>query len=259
MVRGVQRLRPDLLMLQESLLCPELGLDTAGHLARFTGMEVVQLPLRRKPRAVEGRRADSWSGLAVLSRRPVLSSRRIDLPSDPRDGERAALLVEIDLAGRRLLAVNLHLTHLRDGGDLRRAQLAAIVAELRAAGLADAVLLAGDFNTGPDLLRLEELGLTDCRARLGLPAATTMADGGLESGDTACPAPSCLDHVLAGPGSALRPVRLLTDLHASPSEGLPAASDHLAVVLDFEMGSPLHAPRCRPRLRRTTCLRRTTY
>ena len=134
MAEGLAELAPDVVALQEVLLAPALGCDTAAFLADALGLPAVTLPLRRKRRVVEGRAADSWSGLAVLSRRPILSHRTIPLPDDPRDGERAALAVELDLDGIRVTVVTLHLTHLADGDALRRRQwdaIAAATAEIR--------------------------------------------------------------------------------------------------------------------------------
>lgn len=60
-------------------------------LANALSMWSAVLPLRRKRRRIDGVETDSSSGLAVLSRLPILAQRAVPLTSDPRDGERAAL------------------------------------------------------------------------------------------------------------------------------------------------------------------------
>lgn len=213
-IQGLDELAPDVVLLQESLLAPALGADTGGPLAMRLGLAHHFLPLRRKPREVEGRWADSWSGLSILSRLPLRSVRRLDLPADPRDGERAALAAELDWGGMSLTVVNLHLTHLTDADGLRRGQLAAATAGLRL------VLVGGDFNAAPDALPLADLGLTDLRADCGAPLLPTC--GG-----------SCLDHWLRGADTPLRARRVEPVL--GPVAGRIAASDHLGLMADLEL------------------------
>jgi endonuclease/exonuclease/phosphatase family metal-dependent hydrolase len=206
MAAGLSQLAPDIIALQEVLLAPSLGHDTAGHLATALGMTGVNLPLRRKQRDIQGQRADSWSGLAILSKHPILGSRAIALPMDDRDGERAALLARFD--GFTLAC--LHLTHLADAGDLRIRQFQTI-----ADGLDGPAILAGDFNTPADRLDLGRF--TDCRGALGVTASPTVLGGG------------CVDHVLAfGP----KPHHLHHAL--DPAAPCPA-SDHWAVVADLDL------------------------
>src|SRR5262249_4917077 len=105
--------------LQEVLAASEAGYDTAAHLAKELGLNAAVLPLRRKRRAVEGQDLDCTAGLAVLSRRPICGERRVGLPTDSRDGERGALIIELE--GGLTIAC-LHLTHLADADELRRRQ-----------------------------------------------------------------------------------------------------------------------------------------
>jgi endonuclease/exonuclease/phosphatase family metal-dependent hydrolase len=113
---------PDILLLQECFAAPQLGYDTTAALAGATGFHSASWPGRRKVRLCEGAEAVSTSGLAVLSRHPIRRWRIVPLPSDPRDGERAALFAEIDHPAGTILVVSLHLTHLRDAQALRRQQ-----------------------------------------------------------------------------------------------------------------------------------------
>lgn len=213
MAAYLEALQPDIVALQEVLIAPELGHDTAAYLASALGMKVAAVPLRRKRRDIEGRTVDSWSGLAVLSRRPVSRSKTILLPTDPRDGERAALAVEID----GLAVICLHLTHLQDAGDLRNRQMAAVFEAAREnAGM----LIAGDFNEVAEALPLEGTGFSDCRVSLGLPPVPTLVGGGRSD---------CIDLVLHRQGAGPRPVGWFT----AECDRQEPPSDHLAVAVDL--------------------------
>jgi len=215
---GLAGLAPDLVALQEVFIAPALGGNTARFLAAALEMQAAVLPLRRKERRLAdiGQGVDSWSGLAILSRWPILSQRAIPLPSDPRDGERAALAVEIDCAGRRIWVIALHLTHLTDGEALRREQWEHVVA---AAADFPTVLVAGDFNASADLFGVEERFI-DCRRHLGQGPRSTLIGGG--PGD-------CIDHILFSRDGELTPVRC----QEAMTDAAQAASDHCAVVADF--------------------------
>ena len=157
------RLRPDILLLQEAFAAPSLGLDTAAHLARALGYGFAVAPARAKPRLFEGAAVDSVSGLAVLSRGDIRSSRTVPLSDDARDGERISQVVELVLDGLRLLLVNMHLVYLPDCDDLRRVEMEETFAALPPLDDYDAAILAGDFNCAPDSAPirwlLEESGL----------------------------------------------------------------------------------------------------
>jgi endonuclease/exonuclease/phosphatase family metal-dependent hydrolase len=219
MADGLAELAPDLVALQEVFICPALGCDTAAFLAEALAMSLAVLPLRRKERRVEGRLADSWSGLAILSRLPILSQRAVALPSDPRDGERAALIVDLDDGGRRIALAALHLTHLRDAGALRRRQWSRIVAELADVPIA---LAAGDFNCGADMFATDGR-FGECRRHLGLDPQPTLIGGG--------PA-DCIDHIVFSGDGALVPVACRTAM--TEAIGGLTASDHCAVCADFD-------------------------
>lgn len=145
-----RRLRPDILLLQEAFAAPSLGLDTTMRVAGALGHDFAGAPARAKLRGFEGAAVASISGLAVLSRGDIQSSRAVPLPEDARDGERIAQIVEIMLHGRRLLVVNMHLVYLPDRDDLRRAELEATLAALPPLDRYDAAVMAGDFNCPPD-------------------------------------------------------------------------------------------------------------
>ena len=229
MAEEVGRLDLDILLLQECFAAPELGHDTTAALAGATGFHSANWAGRSKVRLCEGAEAVSTSGLAVLSRHPIRRWRTVPLPSDPRDGERAALFAEIDHPAGAILAVCLHLTHLRDAQALRRRQFESIMTELAGVSPATMVIVGGDFNAAADAAEFMNAKspsggrLVDCRQLAGLPAAATCAG----NGDGAC-----IDHILVRVWQDMedcRVVNVSTVLdRPAPETGL-LASDHFGV------------------------------
>jgi len=217
MARGLEDLSPDVVLLQEVLDAPSLGLHTGHALGRHLGLNVINLPLREKKRVVEGHRVDSRSGLAV---RATLS---IPLPSAPEDGERAALVVEINAPHGPTTVTNLHLTHLDDPA-LRRRQLEAAKQVAKRPGTA---LIGGDFNAHVEDFHLAGSGWRDCRSELGHAPRSTLVGQ---------PDGPCLDHLLWS-GHGRPPKSWRVDLDRVCDKGLPVISDHCAVVVDFTDGA----------------------
>lgn len=219
MADGLRSLDPDIVLLQEVLDAPELGLHTGARLAQDLGLNGVHLPLRDKKRSVEGIRVDSRSGLSVLSRHPIRHSLSIPLPSRDSDGERAALVTEIAAPAGPLSVTNLHLTHL-DDASLRRQQLQAAQKVAKRPGTA---LMGGDFNAPIEALALAGSDWRDCRQELGQPARSTLSEH---------PDGPCIDHLLwMGRGRAPKSWRVALD--GLTREGQPMISDHCAVVVDL--------------------------
>lgn len=163
MADGLRALAPDLVMLQEAFAVEGEGedIDTARSLAAATGMHVVRHAGRRKERLFETRTVLSTSGLAILSRRPILRHEVVELPSDPRDGDRQALIavIEGDDPARPVVAVTTHLSHLARADELRQAQMdAALDAVAALPETPSAVFLGGDLNTGADSELITTLG-----------------------------------------------------------------------------------------------------
>lgn len=219
MAAGLRALAPDLLALQEALAAPAAGYDTAAYLAAALGLTAATLPLRRKPRTVEGRVIDSTSGLAVLSRWPIRAQRTVPLTSDPRDGERAALVAEIDAPGRPITVACVHLTHLADADELRWREWREVQAAV--AGR-DAAIVAGDFNAAIEIFDLG--GFTDSRQACGEAETPTYVDSTLAA---------CIDHVLF---RGLKATAWRTALAEAPPGCDVCASDHRAVVVDLALG-----------------------
>jgi endonuclease/exonuclease/phosphatase family metal-dependent hydrolase len=103
-------------------------------------------PVSRRVRAsVRYQEAEpgAW-GLAVLSRLPVTKERVVDLGRLPVDrAMRAAVLLDVDVGGRTLVAGGTHMSHLTSGSPLQYLRLRHRLE--RMVGQAPAVL-AGDMN-----------------------------------------------------------------------------------------------------------------
>ena len=136
----------DIIALQESF-CSE-NISTSAYIAKELGFAVLDEPARSKPRMLDGNPVSSTSGLAVISRWPLRSLARIQLPEDPRDGERIAQAVICATPLGPMVLINTHLCHLPGSDELRRAQLAAITEWWREQSAQHAVL-CGDFNADP--------------------------------------------------------------------------------------------------------------
>jgi hypothetical protein len=143
---GLAALEPDLVALQECFLTADRVDDTAAYLAETLGMRVAAALARWKPRLHEGQATMSASGLAILSRRPLLDTVEVELPSDPADGERIGQVGLLCFGDRAVAIVDLHLTHLRGADALRRRQLAALLDHPWLDQPLAARLLCGDFN-----------------------------------------------------------------------------------------------------------------
>ncbi|MDR3715500.1 MAG: endonuclease/exonuclease/phosphatase family protein [Puia sp.] len=162
----LKRVNPDIIACQECFFAEEVGADTAARLAAALEMEYSFLPCRRKKREFDGHWVDSYSGMAVLSRFPIVSGEALELSSVPEDPGRKAQRVEIEfLAGRILRITNIHLTHLRGQTALRKKQVAEVckwaeAVALPGTGAVACNLVCGDFNAvlaSAELATLKEL------------------------------------------------------------------------------------------------------
>lgn len=149
MARELAYLSPDILVLQDVFATADHRYNTAAYLARHLHMQAAFHPARPKVRHLDGRPIDSHCGLAVLTRHRLVSSAKIDLPGDARDGERIAQFVDLDIDGVRLLVVNMRVSHIAGADALRRHQIERLAAVLAEASDYDHILVGGDFNAGP--------------------------------------------------------------------------------------------------------------
>ncbi|MDZ7825343.1 MAG: hypothetical protein U5R48_04065 [Gammaproteobacteria bacterium] len=91
MADSLAALAPDVVCLQECFV--GAGSDTLHALAAATGLRPYASPAREKTRTFRGRPVTSTSGLGMLVDGEVSGFSRVDLPSEPRDRERAAQIV----------------------------------------------------------------------------------------------------------------------------------------------------------------------
>lgn len=240
---GLAALEPDIVLLQETFNSPDHRFNSTRELAGALGLIAVEAPARCKPRRIEGEVIEASAGLGLLSRFPVTANDRMPLPTDPRDGERMALLTRIETPRGELLIVNTHLTHLRDGAALRRRQLAAIFGHpwLARAGQAVATVLGGDLNTDlPELSALlaavpPDWSLHDTyRAGAGAEPRVTMPAYWAWSEDR------CLDYLISVTRAG-EPHPRWTDAAIVLTEPDAAGifpSDHRGVLVTLELGDP---------------------
>jgi len=107
-------------------------------------------PKRRDldPGAQGRTRAHGQWGIAVLCRLPVLASRVVDLGALPLDpARRAAVVVDVDVAGVQVPVVATHLSHLSHGSPVHLRRVRRVLPPSSGPGV-----LAGDMNLwGPPL------------------------------------------------------------------------------------------------------------
>lgn len=233
MGREIRACQPDVVLLQECFAALELGYDTAASLAASLDFYYEVWRGREKVRDCEGQNVLSTSGVAVLSRYPIRSRKVVDLPSDPRDGERAALFAEISHPTIDLMVSSIHLTHLQHAESLRRSQFQTMVAELSAAPIDQVVLIGGDFNApsdAPEFLNngtIDALELIDVRHFAGTPPRPTVTDSAV-----------CIDHIMMRSAGALPPlnirdVTLICNQVDAVAHVFP--SDHFGVCAVFDL------------------------
>jgi endonuclease/exonuclease/phosphatase family metal-dependent hydrolase len=148
MAEELVRLSPDLVALQEVFRDESGRMDTGSQLATALGMTCAWAPARFKRRVLEGREVSGWSGMALLSNQPWDYVDTVELPADPRDGDRVAQVGLLDLDGISVVVANLHLSHLRDADGLRREQLDCVLNHPLLQMKRAMRLLMGDFNSG---------------------------------------------------------------------------------------------------------------
>ncbi|GMU41194.1 MAG: hypothetical protein AMXMBFR23_20600 [Chloroflexota bacterium] len=235
---GLVALEPDIVVAQEVLEATDGSRSTRRRLAEALGMSVAFHAVRRKPRLVDGGTVDSWSGLATLSRWPVVEVTARALPDDPDDGDRAALLVAVEGPRGLVRIANTHLTHLRHRDDLRVAQAVEVLADPWWHGDAAARVLAGDLNaraghTVHTMLRSGAAGwhALDAFEAAGDPARSATIRH--LAGDEVVEARLDYVYLLAATGerAALTPsvARVVLD---TPVDGL-LPSDHFGVLVDL--------------------------
>jgi endonuclease/exonuclease/phosphatase family metal-dependent hydrolase len=196
MADQLKALAPDLVALQEVFAAPEAGAHTGDTLAAALAMDHIHEAARPGQRRHEEDEVKSTSGLSLLSRIPIDSHQRLELPADS-GGERVAIAAWTAWNDVRIAIVALHLTYQPDAHALRRRQLTNVVEDVAGRAAADAIVLAGDFNAEPDappLIWLREssgFSVSDAWDAAGGPHPTmTEPPGGATIGSR------CIDHIL---------------------------------------------------------------
>ncbi len=199
--RVIDELDADVIGLQEvdARYHVEHGLDQIDYLGRATGLGAVSGPTLERHRGRYGN--------GLLTRRPILSLRRIDLSVAARE-PRGALDVELACDGGSVRVV---VTHFGLGARERRAQAQRLLAQLEPLGDGLLVVL-GDFNEwlpARPSVRVLDTRLGRSRAVRSFPARWPLL---------------ALDRIWVRPHAVLQEVR------AHRTRTARAASDHLPVV-----------------------------
>jgi endonuclease/exonuclease/phosphatase family metal-dependent hydrolase len=196
MADQLKALAPDLVALQEVFVAPEAGAHTGDALATALAMDQIHEAARPGQRRHGEDEVESTSGLSLLSRIPIDSHQRLELPADS-GGERVAIAAWTAWNDVRIAIVALHLTYQPDAHALRRRQLQDLIEGITNHGRADAIVLAGDFNAEPDsppLVWLREdsgFSVSDAWDAAGGPRPTmTEPPGSTTIGSR------CIDHIL---------------------------------------------------------------
>lgn len=150
MAHQLAALDADVVALQEVFAAPDAQAHTGRHLAQALGMTLVDAPARAKFRWMGGQWLNSHSGLAVLTRGPVLDAGVWALPHTEADGERIAQWVDLRVHGQPVRVVNTHLTHLDGAHTLRQQQWQAVLDAAAATPADTLVVVCGDLNATLD-------------------------------------------------------------------------------------------------------------
>ena len=206
----LRELQSDIVALQE-VETQRGGLDLLGYLGESTGSVAVPGPTLI--------RADGDYGNAILSRLPILNTRRLDL-TFKRHEPRGAIGVDINCGGVSLRAVA---THLGLRPTERRFQVRRLLDLFRTDGVQPAALM-GDLNEwflwGRPLRWLHGY-FGSCPAIRTFPAHLPLL---------------ALDRILVHPRHAL------TSVAAHVSDLARMASDHLPLKAVMEYHAPAHEP-----------------
>ncbi|HEY4718454.1 MAG TPA: endonuclease/exonuclease/phosphatase family protein [Anaerolineales bacterium] len=111
--------------------------------------------------------ADAQWGMAILSRFPIVSVERYDLPPEDIQLLRGFTLAQIDVDGTILTVINTHFSEKDDQDQIRNIQASAILSTWNHA---PTTIIMGDFNALPDSQAIQLLldaGLIDVSREVG--------------------------------------------------------------------------------------------
>ena len=176
-------------------------------------------------------------GNSLLVREPLAATDadRLDLGLD-RSAQRAIVALP---GGSSMLVVVTHLHHAVEGATERDEQVAAILPWLDAALAADATILMGDFNAGPDEpgpRRLRDAGFRSAYAEAnGAEPAVTWPSGLQAPAMDTDGDPACLDYIWLRGAARVGSARLVFD-RPDPADGTLYPSDHLGIAAVLDIG-----------------------
>lgn len=142
----IEAINPEILLFQEAFQTVDNKFDTTGFIAKELGYRCVSSQSRPKRRKVNDLVMDSFSNVSILSKFPIERKFVFSLPSNPDDGSREAIAAELIIGDKKILVVSIHLSHLRDGNELRTQQLLHILDQSFLYNKYDAIFIGGDFN-----------------------------------------------------------------------------------------------------------------
>ena len=143
----LQELAPDIILCQECFALADNSISTVRSLARVLNMHSVFTPARMKKRLIKEQWKESYSGLGILSRFPLVILKEFTFPLVPEDGERKVQIAAVHLPeNKKMILVNVHLTHLANIQNLRLEQVRLLVQELLALDSTVLRIVGGDFN-----------------------------------------------------------------------------------------------------------------
>ena len=111
--------------------------------------------------------ADAQWGMSILSRYPIVSVERYDLPPEDIQLPRGFTVAQVDVAGQTLTVINTHFSEKDDQDQIRNTQASAILSTWNNA---EATIIMGDFNALPDsqaITLMLEAGLVDISREIG--------------------------------------------------------------------------------------------
>lgn len=230
--REIERLRPDVLGLQEVLRSPDACQALA--IADGTGYHVAYAPAAQR----DG--GPVWQGNAVLSRWPIRAQQVFPLPGADVAEPRALLYALIEAPDGDLPVFVTHLAWEPHHGPLRLRQLAHAATQVDL--LAPAGVLVGDFNAEPgsaELKRLADAGFVDAWAGDGPGYTFDRVNDYAREADE----PSCrIDYILVRGSAATAAGARLAFTEPSRAGGTPVwPSDHFGVVAEVTLAGAAQA------------------
>ncbi len=222
-VRELDRLRPDVILLQEVLQNDNLP-NQAATLAYRLGYEDYHFV------SVDPEGASKRYGNAILSRHPIVETGSRNL--EPSSDYRTVAYARIEAGGRPISVYSTHLHHSGDepGTDVRSRQIKDLLDFVDHTRGGAPVIVGGDFNAAPDAPEMDLV-----RASYGDAfAATANASTDASEANTLNTAkghhPRRIDYVFAGPELDVIETDVLFD---EPGRDGLWASDHFAVLARF--------------------------